>query len=98
MIRDLGIASWPSMEDYLFMILVWRREIPLMIETLFVKGDGYAFSGNPDHSDGTSTDHKYFCINYGLFERILETDQDSDIILKVIHKETSLSSINVKNI
>ena len=38
------------------MVLVWRRDIPLMIEKLFVKGDGYALIGNPDHSDGTSTD------------------------------------------
>ena len=31
-----------------------------------------------------------------MFDRILETEQDSDIILNLIHKETSLSSINVK--
>ena len=31
-----------------------------------------------------------------MFDRILETEQDSDITLKVIHKETSLSSINFK--
>ena len=61
----------------------------------FVKGDGYALIGNPDHPDGSSTDHKYFCIRDDLFDRILEADQDSDIILKMIHKETS-SSINVK--
>ena len=52
--------------------------------------------GNPDHPDGSSTDHEYFCIHDNLFDRILETDQDSDITLNVIHKETSLSSINVK--
>ena len=62
----------------------------------FVKGDRYAFIGNPYHPDGSSTDHKYFCIDDDLFDRILETDQDYDITLKVIHKETSLSSINVK--
>ena len=62
----------------------------------FVKGDGYALIGNPDHPDGSSTDHEYFCIHDELFDIILETDQDSYITLKVIHKETSLSSINVK--
>ena len=65
-------------------------------EINFVKGDGYALIGNPDHPDGTSTDHEYFCIHDGLFDRILETEQDSDIILNVIHRETSLSSIKVK--
>ena len=65
-------------------------------EIHFVKGDRYALIGNPDYPDGSSTDHKYFCIHGDLFDRILETDQDSDIILKVIHKETSLLSINVK--
>ena len=62
----------------------------------FVKGDGYALIGNPDHPDGTSTDHKYFCIHDDFFDRILETDQDYDIKLTVIYKETSLSSINAK--
>ena len=60
----------------------------------FVKGYGYALIGNPDHPDGTSTDHEYFFIHDDLFDRILETDQNSDIILKVIHKEPSFSSIN----
>ena len=31
-----------------------------------------------------------------MFDRILETDQNYDITLKVIHKEPSFSSINVK--
>ena len=65
-------------------------------EIHFVKGEGYALIGNTDHPDGSSTDHEYFCIHDDLFDRILETDQDSDITLKVIHKETSLSSINVQ--
>ena len=56
-------------------------------EIHFVKGDRYALIGNPDHPDWTSTDHEYFCIHNDLFDRILETDQNSDIILKVIHKE-----------
>ena len=37
-----------------------------------------------------------FCIHDDLFDRILETEQDSDITLNVIHIETPLSSINVK--
>ena len=65
-------------------------------EINFVKGDGYALIGNPDHPDGSSTDNEYFCIHDDLFDRILETDQDSDITLNVIHVETSLSSINFK--
>ena len=65
-------------------------------EIHFLKGYGYDLIGNPDHPDGSSTDHEYFCIHDNLFGRILETDQDSDITLNVIHKETSLSSINVK--
>ena len=65
-------------------------------EINFVKGDGYALISNPDHPYGSSTDHEYFCIHNDFFDRILETDHDSDIKLKVIHKEKSISSINVK--
>ena len=61
----------------------------------FLKGDWYALIGNPDHPDETSTYHEYFCIHDDLFDRILETDQNSGIILKVIHKEPSFSFINV---
>ena len=65
-------------------------------EIHFVKRDGYSLIGNPDHPDGSSTDHEYICIQDDCFDRILETDQDSDITSKVIQKETSISSINVK--
>ena len=65
-------------------------------EIHFVKGDGYALIGYPDHPYGTSTHHGYYCIHGDLFDRILETDQNSDIILKVIHKDPSFSSINSK--
>ena len=65
-------------------------------ETNFVKGDGYALIGNPYHPDGTSTDHEYFFIHDDFFDRILETDQNSDNILKVIHKDPTFSSIYVK--
>ena len=58
-------------------------------EIHFVKGHGYALIGNPDHPDGTSTYHEYFCIHNDLFDRILETDQNYDITLKVIHKDQS---------
>ena len=37
----------------------------------FVKGDKYALISNPDHPDGTSTDHEYFCIHDDLFDIIL---------------------------
>ena len=55
-------------------------------EIHFVKGDGYALIGNPDHPDVSSTDHGYFCIHDNLFDIILETEQDSDIALNVIHR------------
>ena len=60
----------------------------------FVKGYEYALIGNPDNTYGTSTDHEYFRINDDLFDRILETDNNYDIILKMIHKEPPFSSIN----
>ena len=56
-------------------------------EIHFVNADGYALIGNPDHPYGTSTDHEYFFIHDDFFDRILETDQNYDIILKEIHKE-----------
>ena len=58
-------------------------------EIIFVKGYWYALIFNPDQTDVTSTDHEYFCIHDDLFDRILETEQNSDILLKVIHKEPS---------
>ena len=59
-------------------------------EIHFVKGYGYALIGNPDFPDGSSTDHEYFCIHGDLFDRILATEQDYDITLNVINRETSL--------
>ena len=50
--------------------------------------------GNPDHIDGTSTDHEYFLIHDDLFDRILETNQKSDIELKFIYKYFLFPSIN----
>ena len=32
-----------------------------------VKGYGNALIGNPDHPDGTSTDHGYFCVHDVFF-------------------------------
>ena len=52
----------------------------------FLNGDGYALIGNPDYPYVTSTDHEYVCIYDELLGIILENDQNSDIILKVIHK------------
>ena len=65
-------------------------------EMNFVMGEGYVLIGNPDFPDGSSTDHEYFCIDEDLFDRILATEQDSDITLNLINRETSLSSINIK--
>ena len=59
-------------------------------EIHFIKGEGYALIGNLYHPDGTSTDHEYYCIHGDLFDRILETGHNSDIKLKVTHKEPSL--------
>ena len=53
----------------------------------FVKVDRYVLIGTPDNLDGTSTDRECFCIHDDLFDRILETDHNSDIVLKVINKE-----------
>ena len=79
------------------MILILRKRYSVDDKDIhFVKGYRYDLIGNPDHPYDSSTDHEYFCIHEDLFDRILETDQDSYITLKVIHKETSLSSINVK--
>ena len=47
-----------------------------------VKGDIYALIGNPDHPYGASTDHDYFCTHDDLFNKILKTHQNSDIILR----------------
>ena len=45
------------------MILILRRDIPLMMKNIhFVKGDGYDLIVLPDHTDGTSIGHEYFCI------------------------------------
>ena len=55
----------------------------------FVKKYGYDLIGNPDNPYGASTDHAYFIIHDDFFVRILETDQSSDIVLKVISKYVS---------
>ena len=54
----------------------------------------FASIGDPDNPYGTSTDHEYFFIHVDLFDRFLETDQNSDIVLKVINKDVSWPSIN----
>ena len=51
-----------------------------------VKGYGCVLIGNLYHPDGTSTYHEYFCIHDDFFNKILENDQNYDIILKVNHK------------
>ena len=60
----------------------------------FVNKDWYALIGNPDHPHGTSTYHEYFIIHDDLFDRILETDQNTDISLKVAPKDVLFPSIN----
>ena len=46
-----------------------------------VKGDGYDLICDPGNPYGTSTDHEYYFIRDDLFGRILDTDQNSDIVL-----------------
>ena len=77
---DIDMEKWYSIDDE---------------DIQFVKGDGYALIGNPDHPYGDSTDHEYFCIHDDFFDILLETDQNYDITLKVINKDPSFSSINV---
>ena len=50
----------------------------------FVDENGYDFIDNPDHPNGTLTDHGYFLIHNDLFDIILATDQNNDITLKFI--------------
>ena len=63
-------------------------------DVYFLKGGGYSFIGNPDHPYGNPTDRENIYIHDDLFDRILETNHNSYIILKVIHKKALLSSIN----
>ena len=60
----------------------------------FVKRYVYTLIGKPDHIYGTLTDHEYSFIHDDLFDRILATDQNPDILLKLIHKDVTLTSIN----
>ena len=70
------------MEDYIFMIFILVNRYCIDDEDiLFVKGNRYALIGNPYNQTVTSTNHEYFCIDNDWFDRILETDQISDIIL-----------------
>ena len=54
--------------------------------------------GNPDHIDGTSTDHEYFLIHDDLFDRILSSNHNTDMTLKFIPKDALLTSINDSSI
>ena len=56
---------------YLYDIDMEKRYFTDDKEIHFVKGDRYALIGNPDHLDGSSTDHKYFFIHDDLFDIIL---------------------------
>ena len=60
----------------------------------FVKRYVYTLIGKPDHIYGTLTDHEYSFIHDDLFDRILATDQNPDILLKLIHKDVTLTSSN----
>ena len=51
-LHDIDMEKRYSIDDY---------------EIHFVKGDGYALIGNPDHQYVSSTDHEYFCIHDTFF-------------------------------
>ena len=76
------------------MILILRKSSIDDEGIKFVKWDVYALIGYPDNPDGTSTDNEHFFIHDDLFDVILETYQNSDIALNVVHKEVTFSSIN----
>ena len=52
-------------------------------EIKILKKNWYCLIGKPECPDGTSTYHEYFLIHHDLFDRILETDENTDILLKV---------------
>ena len=59
MIRDLVLASLTNVYYYLFMILILVKRYSIDEKEMhFVKGEGCALIGNPDHPDGTSTDRE----------------------------------------
>ena len=60
-------------------------------DIIFVNNYGYAIIGNPNHTDRNPTDHEYFLILYYMLDIILETDQNYDIVLKVISKYVSFT-------
>ena len=74
----------------LYDIDIERRYIIDYEDITFVKKYGYVLIVNPENPDGTSTDHEYIFFYSDLFGRILETDQNSDILLKVINIAMSL--------
>ena len=61
MTKELVLASWPNMEEFLFMIFILINRYLINDEDIhFVKGYEYALIGNPYHPYGTSTDHEFF--------------------------------------
>ena len=46
----------------------------------FDKTDRWTLIGIPGKEDGTFSDHEYFCIHDGLFDRIQSTHQDITIL------------------
>ena len=79
----------------IFMILILIKKYYIDdVDINFVKGYGYDLIGNPDNPYGTSAHHEYFFIHDDFFDRILETNQNSDIVLKVIKKDVYFPSIN----
>ena len=63
-------------------------------DIIFVKKYGYAFIGNPDKPDGISMDHGYFFMHDDLFDRIISTNHNDSISLKIIPRYLYFPSIN----
>ena len=54
MTKEPVLASWPNMEDCMFIILILGKIYSIDDEDIhFGKVDGHALIGNPDHPDGT---------------------------------------------
>ena len=66
----------------------------------FVKVYGFDLTSNSYNPDGSSTYHEYFFIHDDLFDIFLETDQNSDIVIKVINKafhcHQSMTMVQIK--
>ena len=83
--RTISIWYWYREE-----IFHWRER------NAFCKGIRICLNWQPRFSRWLFNWSWVFLHSWRFFDRILATEQDSDITLNLIHRETSLPSINVK--